>query len=178
MNNLPLVATATELEATRDEFVTSWGALGSAWGINRTLAQIHALLLLSAHPMTTDQIMKELKISRGNANGSLRELAGWGLIRSIVKKGERKEHFEAEKEIWKIFRIVIGERKRREVVPALHILRRCEEKSSTLKGEEAKQVYGFLKDLRQFIEMGEKIMQRVEHSDKGLVMPLVLKFMK
>ena len=167
-----------ELNAAKDEFVTSWGALGSAWGINRTLAQVHALLLLSSIPMTTDDIMKELKISRGNANSSLRELAGWGLIRGLVKKGERKEHFEAEKDIWKIFGIVIGERKRREVVPALQVLRRCEERTKALKGDDAKSVHGFLQDLRQFMEMGEKIMQRVENSNKGLVMPLVFKFMK
>ena len=167
-----------ELSSARDEFVASWGALGSGWGVNRTLAQIHALLAASAKPLSTDDIMKELKISRGNANGSLRELVGWGLIRSVVKKGERKEHFEAEKDIWRMFRIVIGERKRREVTPALEVLRRVEEKTKAIKSAEAQQFHSFIKDLRQFVEMGEKIMARVEHSDKGLVMPLALKFMR
>lgn len=167
-----------ELTQTRDDFVASWGALGSAWGVNRTVAQIHALLLASVHPLSTDDVMRELKISRGNANGSLRELAGWGLIRSVVKKGERKEHFEAEKEIWRIFGIVIGERKRREVTPTLALLRKVEERSKGLQGAEARQFHLFIKDLRQFMEMGEKVMARVENTDKGLVMPLVLKFMR
>jgi DNA-binding transcriptional regulator GbsR (MarR family) len=167
-----------ELSIIRDDFVSSWGALGSAWGVNRTVAQIHALLLASARPLSTDDVMKELKISRGNANGSLRELAGWGLIRSVVKKGERKEHFEAEKDIWRMFRIVIGERKRREVTPTLALLRKAEERSKGLPGPEAKQLHAFVKELRQFIEMGEKVMARVESTEKGLVMPLVLKFMR
>jgi DNA-binding transcriptional regulator GbsR (MarR family) len=167
-----------ELQNARDGFVTSWGALGNAWGVNRTMSQIHALLLVSSRPLTTDDVMAELKISRGNANGSLRELVGWGLVRSVVKKGERKEHFEAEKDIWKVFRIVIGERKRREVVPALQVLRRCEESLQGMKDPEAQSTREFLKDLRQFMEMGEKIMSRVEATDKGLVMPLVLKFMR
>ena len=167
-----------ELQNARDGFVTSWGALGNAWGVNRTVAQIHALLLVSSAPLTTDDVMAELRISRGNANGSLRELVNWGLVRSLVKKGERKEHFEAEKNIWKMFGIVIGERKRREVVPALQVLRRCEESLRGVKGAEAQSTLEFLKDLRQFMEMGEKIMSRVEGTDKGVVMPLVLKFMR
>jgi DNA-binding transcriptional regulator GbsR (MarR family) len=167
-----------ELSSARDQFVASWGALGSAWGVNRTVAQIHALLVGSPRPLSTDDVMKELKISRGNANGSLRELVGWGLIRSVVKKGERKEHFEAEKDIWRMFRIVIGERKRREVTPALELLRKVEERTKGLKTAEAQQFHTFVKELRQFIEMGEKIMARVEHTEKGLVMPLVLKFMR
>lgn len=167
-----------ELNQTRDEFVASWGALGSAWGVNRTVAQIHALLLASSRALTTDEVMRELGISRGNANGSLRELASWGLIRSVVKKGERKEHFEAEKDIWRIFGIVIGERKRREVTPTLAVLRRVEERSKSLKEPEARQFHAFVKDLRQFMEMGERIMAKAEQSDKGLVMPLVLKFMR
>jgi DNA-binding transcriptional regulator GbsR (MarR family) len=167
-----------ELSSARDQFVASWGALGSAWGVNRTVAQIHALLVGSPRPLSTDDVMKELKISRGNANGSLRELTGWGLIRSVVKKGERKEHFEAEKDIWRMFRIVIGERKRREVTPALELLRKVEERTKSLKTAEDQQFHSFIKDLRQFIEMGEKIMARVEHTEKGLVMPLVLRFMR
>ena len=99
--------------AARDEFIAQWGALGSAWGINRTMAQIHALLMISPQPLSTDDIMEDLQISRGNAHTNLRELTGWGLIRSVIRKGERKEYFEAEKDVWKIFCIVTRERKRR-----------------------------------------------------------------
>ena len=77
-------------EKARDEFVAQWGALGSHWGINRTMAQIHALLMTAPEPMHTDEIMERLRVSRGNANTNLRELVGWGLIRVVLKKGERR----------------------------------------------------------------------------------------
>src|SRR5262245_51974249 len=75
----------------RDEVVAQWGALGTAWGVNRTMAQIHALLMVSPSPLSTDDVMAELQISRGNAHTNLRELVGWGLIRSVFRKGERRE---------------------------------------------------------------------------------------
>jgi DNA-binding transcriptional regulator GbsR (MarR family) len=103
------------LNAARDEFVAQWGAMGSSWGINRTMAQIHALLIITTPPLSTDDIMEELKISRGNAHMNLRELVGWGLVRSVIRKGERKEYFEAEKDVWKMFCIIVRERKRREI---------------------------------------------------------------
>src|SRR3954452_18999341 len=98
---------AAALQAARDEFITQWGVMGSAWGINRTMAQIHALLITATTPLTTDEIMDDLKISRGNANMNLRELCGWGLIRSVIRKGERKEFFEAEKDVWKMFCTIV-----------------------------------------------------------------------
>src|SRR6266481_5615409 len=97
------------LRGARDEFVTQWGAIGSAWGINRTMAQIHALLITAPAALSTDEIMEELKISRGNAHSNLRDLVSWGLVRSVVRKGERKEFFEAEKDVWKMFCIIIRE---------------------------------------------------------------------
>src|SRR5207244_13655672 len=93
---------AQTLQQARDQFVTQWGAIGSAWGINRTMAQIHALLIITPRALTTDEVMEELKVSRGNAHTNLRELVGWGLVRSVVRKGERKEYFEAEKDVWKM----------------------------------------------------------------------------
>src|SRR3954453_12164213 len=104
------------LRAARDEFVSQWGAIGSAWGINRTMAQIHALLITTPNPLSTDEIMEDLKISRGNAHGNLRDLVSWGLVRSVVRKGERKEYFEAEKDVWKMFCTVMRERRRRELL--------------------------------------------------------------
>src|SRR3954453_6980171 len=104
------------LREARDEFVSQWGAIGSAWGLNRTMPQIHALLITTPNPLSTDEIMEELKISRGNAHGNLRELVSWGLVRSVVRKGERKEFFEAEKDVWKMFCTVMRERRRRELL--------------------------------------------------------------
>ena len=110
---------ATPLALARDEFVAQWGAMGTAWGINRTMAQIHALLIVTPQPLTTDEVMAELHVSRGNAHSNLRELVGWGLVKSVFRKGERKELFEAEKDMWRMFCIVVRERKRREIEPAL-----------------------------------------------------------
>src|SRR3954465_16065841 len=122
---------------TRDEFVSQWGAIGSAWGINRTMAQIHALLITPPKPLSTDEIMEDLKISRGNAHGNLRDLVSWGLVRSVVRKGERKEYFEAEKDVWKMFCTVMRERRRRELLPALEVIKNCTERTRHLKSAEA-----------------------------------------
>ena len=99
------------LRLLKEEFVSQWGVMGSQWGINRTMAQIHALLMTSPEPMSTDEGMEELGISRGNAHSNLKELVNWGLLRIVTKKGERKEYFEAELDVWEIFRRIVTERK-------------------------------------------------------------------
>src|SRR5213078_3696842 len=116
---------------------SQWGVIGSVWGINRTMAQIHALLITAPAALSTDDIMAELKISRGNAHTNLRDLVSWGLVRSVVRKGERKEFFEAEKNVWRMFCIVIRERRRRELRPALAVLKDCTERTKGLRGNEA-----------------------------------------
>jgi len=168
----------TQLDAARDEFVTQWGAIGNSWGVNRTMAQIHALLMVTPDPMSTDQVMDELKISRGNANMNLRELVGWGLIRSIVRKGERKEFFEAEKDVWKIFCIVTRERKRREIDPVTDVLLRCQEQTAGLKGAEAEAFQKQIKDLADFVATTSKIMDRVASSQQSKIVPLASKLFK
>src|SRR5580765_6537715 len=112
----------TALSEARDQFVSQWGVIGSAWGVNRTMAQIHALLITAPSALSTDDIMQDLKISRGNAHSNLRDLVSWGLVRSVVRKGERKEFFEAEKDVWKMFCIIIRERRRREMRTAQAVL--------------------------------------------------------
>jgi len=111
-----------ELAEGKAKFIEAWGKLGSEWGINRTMAQVHALLLLSPNALTTEEIMEELKISRGNANMTLRDLINWGLIEKQHRAGERKEYFFAEKDTWVIARQVAQERKKRELDPMLKIL--------------------------------------------------------
>src|ERR1043165_1771856 len=144
-------AAKATLQEARDEFVTQWGAIGNAWGINRTMAQIHALLITSPQALTTDEVMEELKISRGNAHTNLRELVGWGLVRSVVRKGERKEYFEAEKDVWKMFCIIVRERKRREIDPALEALQKCRQAAKGLKGEEAEAFQKQIAALSDFV---------------------------
>ena len=170
-------AEAAQLRAAKDEFITQWGAMGSAWGVNRTMAQIHALLMISTGPLTTDEIMDELKISRGNANTNLRELCGWGLIRGIIPKGERKECFEAEKEVWKIFCIVVRERKRREIRPAINVLKDCLERTETLRSSEAVAFGKQVKALGEFLEMTDGLLSKVARSEKSTVLPWALKWL-
>jgi len=121
-----------ELTEARQKFIETWGKLGSEWGINRTMAQIHALLLLSPEALTTEEIMESLSISRGNANMTLRDLMGWGLIEKQHRAGERKEYFLADKDVWNIARQVTAERRKRELDPVIKVL----DELSKVKGDE------------------------------------------
>lgn len=111
-----------ELQEARLKFIESWGKLGSEWGINRTMAQVHALLLITPGELTTEEIMETLQISRGNANMTLRDLIGWGLVEKKHRAGERKEYFFADKDTWNIARQVAKERRKRELDPVLKVL--------------------------------------------------------
>src|ERR1700677_5086109 len=166
------------LGQARDEFVSQWGAIGSAWGINRTMAQIHALLMVTPRPLTTDEIMDDLKISRGNAHGNLRELVSWGLIRSVVRKGERKEYFEAEKDVWKMFCIVMRERRRRELRPAMTVLTDCAARTKGLKGAEAAAFNKQIKALGDFLDLTDNIITKVTRSEQSRIIPWAMKFLK
>jgi DNA-binding transcriptional regulator GbsR (MarR family) len=116
-----------KLTEAKQQFIGSWGAFGTHWGINRTMAQIHALLLISPDPLTQDDIMEGLNISRGNTNMNIRELINWGLVDRVILPGERKEFFSAEKDIWKVVRQIVKERKKRELDPMLKLLDQLED---------------------------------------------------
>ena len=116
-----------KLNEAKQQFISSWGAFGTHWGINRTMAQIHALLLISPDPLTQDDIMEGLNISRGNTNMNIRELINWGLVDRVILPGERKEFFTAEKDIWKVVRQIVKERKKRELDPMLKLLDQLED---------------------------------------------------
>ena len=169
---------AAQFAAARDEFVVQWGAIGSAWGINRTMAQIHALLITSPVALTTDQVMEDLQISRGNAHTNLRELAGWGLVRSVVRKGERKEYFEAEKDVWRMFCIIVRERKRREIRPAINVLKDCIDRAEGLKSPEARTFTKQTKALCEFMEMSDGVLSKIVRSEQSSIVPWALKFLK
>lgn len=115
-----------KLEEAKQQFINSWGAFGTQWGINRTMAQIHALLLTSTEPITQDDMMEQLSISRGNVNMNIRDLIGWGLVERVIVSGERKEYFTADKNIWKVATQIIKERKKRELDPMLKLLSQLE----------------------------------------------------
>ena len=111
-----------KIDDAKKEFVHTWGKLGAEWGINRTMAQIHALLLMSPAALTTDEIMADLQISRGNANMNLRELIGWGLVTRELRPGERKEYFAALKDMWEVAQRIATQRRRRELDPMMRSL--------------------------------------------------------
>ncbi|MBS1613704.1 MAG: transcriptional regulator, partial [Bacteroidetes bacterium] len=112
-----------KLDEAKQRFVEAWGTLGTNWGINRTMAQIHALLLVTDEPLSTDQIMEILDISRGNVNMNMRALIDWGLAERRLKTGERMEFFTGEKDIWKVAVKIIRERRKREIDPLRSTLR-------------------------------------------------------
>lgn len=165
-----------KLEAARDEFVTRWGIMGAQWGINRTMAQIHALLMTAPEVMCTDEVMETLEISRGNAHTNLKDLVSWGLIRIVTKKGERKEFFEAEKDVWEIFRRVARERKRREIDPALETLRSCKAATEEMESSEGKDFYNQMEQLEDFVSFASKMGDRVASMQHGKAIKLAMKF--
>ena len=168
----------TALSEARDNFVSQWGAIGSAWGINRTMAQIHALLITAPASLSTDDVMAELRISRGNAHANLRDLASWGLIRSVVRKGERKEFFEAEKDVWKMFCIILRERRRRELRPAMDVLKECAERTRALRGADAAAFNKQIRALADFLEVADGVITKISRSERSTVLPWALKFLK
>ncbi|MBX3740498.1 MAG: transcriptional regulator [Akkermansiaceae bacterium] len=172
MNDEPV-----RLKKARDEFVAQWGALGTQWGINRTMAQIHALLITAPAPLSTDEVMEDLQISRGNAHTNLKELVAWGLIRTVLRKGERREFFEAEKDVWQMFIIIARERKRREIEPAVNILHKCAEESRGIKTPEGKAFHEQMRQLEEFVGFASKMADRVSSMKHGFAIQMATKLL-
>lgn len=170
-------AAADPLKQARDEFVAQWGALGTQWGINRTMAQVHALLMTAPQPLSTDEVMAELAISRGNAHTNLKELVAWGLVRIVVKRGDRREYFEAEKDVWKIFTTVARERKRREIDPALAVLRKCAEDSQNIGTAEGRAFHDQMKQLEEFVEFASRMSDKIAAMKHGFAVQLAAKLL-
>lgn len=114
-----------QLTPTMQKYILHWGEMGTRWGVNRTVAQIHALLFLVNTPQTAEDIAETLNVARSNVSNSLKELQSWGLIRVSHVMGDRRDHFLALQDVWEIFRVIIEERKRREIDPTLSVLREC-----------------------------------------------------
>jgi len=113
------------ITSVEQKFILHWGEMGTRWGINRTVAQVHALLFVSPKPLHAEEIANTLAVARSNVSNSLRELQGWGIVRVVHVLGDRRDHFESIKDVWEIFRIVAEERKRREIDPTLRVLQEC-----------------------------------------------------
>src|SRR5271157_4183320 len=113
------------LDPITEKFVLHWGEMGTRWGVNRTVAQIHALLYLSPQPLHAEDIAKTLSVARSNVSTSLRELESWGIVRALHLLGDRREHYQATKDVWEMARVILDERKRREIDPTVAVLREC-----------------------------------------------------
>src|SRR5262245_39134049 len=114
-----------KLSSVQQKFILHWGEMGTRWGINRTVAQVHALLFISPKPLHAEHIQEALAVARSNVSTSLRELPSWGIIRMVHVLGDKRDHFESMKDVWEMFRVVLDERKRREIDPTLAMLREC-----------------------------------------------------
>ena len=116
---------ATQLPALTQRLVLHWGEMGSRWGVNRTVSQVHALLYLAGRPLHAEEIADALQVARSNVSTSLRELAGWKLVRIVHRIGDRRDHFETAQDPWELFRAIVHERKAREFDPTIDVLRAC-----------------------------------------------------
>ena len=112
-----------DLSPTLSRFVLHWGEMGTRWGVNRTVAQIHALLYITGRPMHAEEIVDTLKVARSNVSNSLRELQGWNLVRLVHVAGDRRDHFETSRQVWELLRTIVKERQRREIEPTVAVLR-------------------------------------------------------
>lgn len=110
---------AQQVHQAQNRFIETWGRMGSAWGVSRTLAEVHALLYITGDALCTDDVMERLQISRGNASMTLRGLTDWGIVQRVHKRGDRKEYFQAEADVWTMFKTIAAERKKRELDPVV-----------------------------------------------------------
>jgi DNA-binding transcriptional regulator GbsR (MarR family) len=168
----------SEFEEIREKFILHWGEMGSLWGINRTMAQVHALLYISPQPLCANEIMKELQISRGNVSMALRELIAWGIASRVHIKGERREFYTTEKDVWNLFRIIARERKKREVDPTIEVLRESVARLNHLPDSEGQYEREQLKSLLDFFETGVDVYKDLEAQSPGSILKLMGKTLR
>lgn len=162
----------------KKQFIQTWGKLGSEWGINRTMAQVHALLLIAPKPLSTEEIMEELSISRGNANMNIRDLLDWNLVHKELVPGDRKEYFIAEKDIWEIAKRISKERKRREIEPVKNVLHQLQEVEGDRSKEDVKAFTDMMTQLGGFVDKMDKSVDIMLSSDQSWFFGMLLKLIK
>ncbi len=167
-----------KLEEAKKQFIQSWGILGTQWGINRTMAQVHALLLVAPDPLSTDDIMEQLCISRGNTNMNVRELINWGLLEKIITPGDRKEYFSAEKDIWKVATKIMYQRKKRELDPMLKILEQLNKIDEDKRSSEAKSFADTISSIQKFAGQADKTINTMIKAEENWFWSNFLKLIK
>jgi DNA-binding transcriptional regulator GbsR (MarR family) len=141
----------TKLTPVQQKFILHWGEMGTRWGINRTVAQIHALLYISPAPLNAEDLVQALGVARSNVSTSLKELQGWGIVRMVHVLDDKRDHFESTKDVWEMFRMVLDERKKREIDPTLAMLRDCLKEAENSK-EDDKYAEQKLRELADFFD--------------------------
>lgn len=160
-------------DEAKSKFIQTWGTLATQWGINRTMAQIHALLMIAPEPLDTDTVMEQLQISRGNASMNLRDLMDWGLIYKYLKPGDRREYYLAEKDVWKIARQVAKERRRREITPVIEVLNDL--KAVQTDTPEAEAFHKVVSDLSDVVGFADSTLNAVIKAEENWLMGQFLK---
>jgi DNA-binding transcriptional regulator GbsR (MarR family) len=155
-----------QLAEAKAKFIADWGRFGTNWGINRTMAQIHALLLISPDPLSADEVMEELSISRGNANMNVRELIDWGLVQKVIVPGERKEFFTAEKDIWKVARQIVKERKKRELDLMIPVLKELSHVEGDKRDKAVKTFTDTINNIRKFSDQADRTLDTMIRADE------------
>jgi DNA-binding transcriptional regulator GbsR (MarR family) len=165
-----------EVREGKEKFIEAWGKMASEWGINRTMAQVHALLLVAPEPLTADQVMADLDISRGNANMNLRALMDWGLVHKQLKAGERKEYFYAEKDMWTVVRQIIIHRKKKELEPMLKVL--DEVAGVEEKCPESERFCEVVRDIRMFSHKANQTLDTLIKADSNWFTNIFLRMVR
>lgn len=166
-----------EYKEAKQKFIEAWGILGSNWGINKTMAQIHALLLISPEALTTEEIMEELSISRGNTSMNVRALIDWGIVYKELKAGERKDYFTSEKDIWELAKHVLIERRKRELEPLFRVLGQIDNVVGENKNE-VKELTNKVKEIEAFAIKTDKLLNKISSADSNWFFNKLIKMMK
>lgn len=148
------------LTVVQQQFILHWGEMGARWGINRTVAQIHALLFLKSKPLNAEEITEILSVARSNVSTSLRELQNWGIVKLVHLPGDRRDHFESLKDVYAMFRIIMNERKRRELDPTLKVIRECIDQAAEDGSDEVTRER--LEAMLGFFELAEKLSSQMD----------------
>jgi len=167
-----------KLTEAKQQFISSWGAFGTHWGINRTMAQIHALLLVTPDPLTQDDIMEQLNISRGNTNMNIRELINWGLVERVLVAGERKEFFSAEKDIWKVVKQIVKERKKRELEPMLKLLDQLEEVEGDKRDKHVKAFVDTISGIKKLGTHADRTLDKMIQAEENWFVSSLMKILR
>jgi DNA-binding transcriptional regulator GbsR (MarR family) len=157
---------ASALTPVQQQFILHWGEMGARWGINRTVAQVHALLHMSEHPVSADTIAAALGVARSNVSTSLRELQGWGIVRAVHILGDRRVHYESVTNVWELFRTIVDQRKRREIDPTLEMLRKALDELDRVKSPD-RYTRERLQELLEFFDTMTELYDELRHLPVG-----------